>query len=348
MSTAGARYVRIHLPDSFDEIARLRARWTVPIDQPLVLISQVQRSGGHLLAWLFDGHPACFTHPHELKWGRPNKWDWPSFEVGAHAAADLFDLLDEGWQATNVQRGGFRRAKKAPGATTLAGNEPLYPFLFHTGLHRELFVQLLTQTPPATRRGVLNAYLTAMFNAWLDYSGLYAPGKTHVTAFIPRVVMTPGSLERYFEDYPDGHLISIIRHPASWFASASRHGYGSDPEAALQPWQVSAEAALRAAERAPDKVTIVLFDDLVHRTREVMTMLCGRLGMAYHDCLLTPTFNGMPMLSNSSYRSVAGVDPQATERHRTLLAPEQQATIERLAVPLYERAVAAHGIEVRC
>src|SRR5690606_5622677 len=125
----------------------------------------------------------------------------------------------------------------------------------------------------------------------------------------------------FFTDYPDGHLISIIRDPWSWFASASRHGYGADPEIALQPWQASAEAAMQAAERAPDKVTVLLFDDLVHRTRDVMTMLCGRLGIDFHDCLLEPTFNGMPMLSNSSHRSVTGVDADATERHRAIVTP---------------------------
>ena len=38
----------------------------VPVDQPLVLITQAPRSGGTLLMRLFDGHPACHAIPHEL------------------------------------------------------------------------------------------------------------------------------------------------------------------------------------------------------------------------------------------------------------------------------------------
>jgi len=37
-----------------------------PVTSPLVLISQIQRSGGSLLSQLFDGHPEVHAHPHEL------------------------------------------------------------------------------------------------------------------------------------------------------------------------------------------------------------------------------------------------------------------------------------------
>ena len=53
--------------------AQLRLRHAPPVHEPMLLISQVQRSGGTLLAQLFDGHPECLAHPYELKWGRPLK-----------------------------------------------------------------------------------------------------------------------------------------------------------------------------------------------------------------------------------------------------------------------------------
>jgi hypothetical protein len=40
-----------------------------PVTSPLVLISQIQRSGGSLLSQLLDGHPELDAHPHELKIG---------------------------------------------------------------------------------------------------------------------------------------------------------------------------------------------------------------------------------------------------------------------------------------
>lgn len=344
---AGLAFESIDLPETFSTGARLRARWTVPVAQPLVLISQVQRSGGHLLAWLFDGHPACWAHPHELKWGRPKKWDWPSFEVTADLTAQAaFDLLNERWQGVCTARGGFRRVVKAPGATTLTGDAPLYPFVFDPDLHRELFVRLFARRALRSRRDVLDAYLTASFNAWLDCQTFYAAPKRWVTAFIPRVTMAPGALARFFADYPDGHLISIVRHPAAWLASMRGRGrvLADDPTAALQLWRNSVEAGLQAAATHGPRVTIVLFEDLVHRTREVMSALCGTLELPFDPCLLTPTFNGMPMLSNSSHEPAVGVDGAATERHRALLVPADAAVIERTALPLYERAASLHGL----
>ena len=55
-----------------------------PVTCPLVLISQVQRSGGTLLSQLLDGHPELHAHPHELKIGYPTKYTWPRIDLGAN------------------------------------------------------------------------------------------------------------------------------------------------------------------------------------------------------------------------------------------------------------------------
>jgi hypothetical protein len=52
-----------------------------PVTVPLVLISQIQRSGGSMLSQLFDGHPQVHAHPHELKVGYPKKFIWPPIDL---------------------------------------------------------------------------------------------------------------------------------------------------------------------------------------------------------------------------------------------------------------------------
>jgi hypothetical protein len=334
-------FLQVALQGDFSEAASLRARWIVPVRQPIVLISQVQRSGGHLLARLFDGHPACISHPHELKWGRPQKGNWPSFQVNAGLTPDAaFALLRETWQDNAVARGGLRAGPRDAAS---------YPFRFDPMLHEALFKALLAMRPPASRREMLDAYLTASFNAWLDYRGLYAAPKRYVTAFVPRVPMIPGSLERFFADYPDGHLVTSVRHPGSWLTSALRsktlaREHGGDAHAALRMWSASTEASLHAAVRFGERVTIVLFDELIHRTQDVMAHLCGKLGLEVHPCLTTPTFNGLPVRSNSLFHPVEGIDASAAERHRTALSPEQAATVTAAALPLYEEVLSRHGL----
>jgi hypothetical protein len=51
---------------NFKNISKQRLNLLVKVDQTLVIITQIQRSGGTLLSQLFDMHPECHVHPHEI------------------------------------------------------------------------------------------------------------------------------------------------------------------------------------------------------------------------------------------------------------------------------------------
>ena len=79
--------------DEYRELCRVRLEHVVPVREPLVLVSQVQRSGGTLLSQLFDGHPECHAHPSEIYIGHPRKWEWPQLDLSAPET--WFDVLYE-------------------------------------------------------------------------------------------------------------------------------------------------------------------------------------------------------------------------------------------------------------
>jgi len=64
------------------------------INQPLVLISQVKRSGGSLMAQLFDNHPEILAHPHEFKIGYPNKYTCPAINIRMHPRENYGLLME--------------------------------------------------------------------------------------------------------------------------------------------------------------------------------------------------------------------------------------------------------------
>jgi hypothetical protein len=135
--------------------------------------------------------------------------------------------------------------------------------------------------------------------------------------------MRPTSLAGFWDDYPDGHLISIVRDPVDWYASARRHHADyADLERALGLWQSSAEHALGARDLRQEQVTIVLFRDLVENTAKAMDYICSAVGLASEPSLLTPTYNGRPVLSNSSFQPHGGVDPAAADRTAALTRDE--------------------------
>jgi hypothetical protein len=306
-------------------IAAIRAKAPVVVDQPLVLISQIQRSGGTFLSQLFDDHPQCHAHPHELHIGRPQKNQWPALDMSA-TPDEWFDALQEE-AAVFAFRGGFSK----PGSGT-AADVPTYPFLLAPGLQRTIFEERLSVTRPESQRAVLDAYFTSYFNGWLDNQNLYSEPKRVVTAFVPGLSATEGQLERFFADYPDGWFVSIVREPRSWYASASRHKSTrwSTLEEGCEEWSRSTRAAIDAAARRPDRTIIVSFEDLLTNADAMFGAVTERIGI--EAAAATPTFNGRPATANSSFPvSEAGVRTESAQRHEALSESDAEAILARTA-----------------
>jgi hypothetical protein len=193
--------------------------------------------------------------------------------------------------------------------------------------------------------------MTSYFNAWLDNHNLYGPSKRWVSAFAARLNAHEDSVRTFFDTYPDGRLISIVRDPRSWFLSARRylevnpspgrtHDYG-DMATAVGLWIDSSRAMLAARERYGDRFRLLTFEDLVSDTETVMRSLAEYLDITFHPSLLTPSFNGMPIKADSSFRVTGhGVSREPLSRFRELLSPEEISYIDERATPLYHEATA--------
>jgi Sulfotransferase family len=315
-----------------DDLYRARLQHLVPVQQPLVLISQIQRSGGTLLSQLFDGHPECHAHPHELSIRYLNE---PARTVFDLASADRsFELVEEPRLAKRL-RSGYRKPATRPGDADV----DVFPFLFLAGLQRRIF-DACFESGIAADRDVLDAFFTSFFNAWLDNQSLYATPKKLVTAFAPRLVRKEAAVDRLFDAYSDGFLISIVREPRAWFASArlQKERY-ADVEHAITRWRRTVEAALGARERYGGRVLVVMYEDLVSKTEETVTRLAEQLGLSPSPTLLIPTFNGRPIRANSSYTVEGyGILSNRTDAYREALDVDSIARVDQLAGDIYQRA----------
>ena len=153
--------------------------------------------------------------------------------------------------------------------------------------------------------------------------------------------MIAGNMQSFFEIYPDGRLISILRNPKNWFPSASRHfkdKYG-DIKQALSQWCQNAEAMLNNKKRYGDRVSIIDFDDLVQRTESAMRYLADFLNIRFNDILLTPTFNKIPIKPNTSFKlEKPGIMISALERYKTL-SREKMKIIEEMTGDAYTQVL---------
>jgi sulfotransferase family protein len=322
--------------EGMDHALRLRREDVVPVREPLALICQAQRSGGTLLARLFDGHPQCHAHPHELHIGARRPHTWPQLPLDETPEV-WFAKLKEEKLSLLFLKGRRKIPLKTAGRT---GHESHYPLMLPPAFQRQLFLdEVERRRPIESEREVLDCYMTSLFNGWLDNQNLRGAEKRWVVAFSPRRAWGTG-LKKLFDVYPDGRLISILRDPLSWFASAQGRDPEADANVLLDLWKRSAQEMLLAQRRHGERLCVVRFEELVLDTPGIMRRLAEFLGIDFDPVLTVPTFNGYPVGPNSSYEtSQTGVLTEPVERYKELLSDERQEQIRSECEDLYNEAL---------
>jgi hypothetical protein len=319
------RKSKIHLASSYQSCINHSA----PVTSPLALISQVQRSGGTLLSQLFDGHPELHAHPHEMKIGYPTKDTWPELDRNENPARWLEILFE--YNVLNHLRTGYKKEKKQDEAFLL---------LFLPSVQRGIFMDKLGSVESPTLRDIFNAYMTSYFGAWLNNQNSFGH-KKFITAFTPRLAMSKKNMESFFEIYPDGRLISLVRDPRNWYPSAVRHKpkvYG-DIREAVGLWKKSTQAMLWNKEKYGDRVCILRFEDLISKTESFMRYLAEFLEIGFDEILLIPTFNKYDIKANTSFKAKQhGIINSTLHRYKTL-AQEELEVIESMTNELHQEVL---------
>jgi Sulfotransferase family len=302
----------------------------VRVDQPLVLISQAQRSGGTLLLRLLDGHPQCLVAPFQLR--------------GLDQAAKrLATDPEQAWQAlcdpklTVRYEQGHRQRKG-----DVLDEAQVFRFELEPGLQRAIYDACATELERPSARDLFDCYFTSYFNAWLDYRNLAAAPKRWVVGFEPGVARSMRRRNALSALYPDGRVLSVVRDPWSWYASARRwEPRWEDREHAIRHWITTSSGALKwRRQRTKRSIRLLRFDRLLAETEETMRRVAALLDVEFVPELLQPTFNGRPIGANSSFADVAtGVSTQPIDRARGELSEDDVAYIEERAGELYERLV---------
>jgi len=268
-----------------------------------------------MLSQLFDGHPGVHAHPHELKFGHPKKYIWPQIDLG-ESPEQWFEILFEDIVVRHL-RHGYKKMEKYT---------ETFLFIFLPFLQKDLFLKYLDNQQVINLREVFDAYMTPYFGTWVNNQNISGP-KKYITAFTPRLANLPENMKSFFEIYPDGRQISVIRDAKNWYPSASRHisRKYQDIRLALSQWNDNAQGMLRNKQKYGDLVCIILFEDLIRSTEAVMRYLADFLGIELDDILLTPTFNKTPVKPNTSFNlEKPGIMFSALERHKNLSRAESR------------------------
>ncbi len=315
------------MPDELSTIKATRLERLEPVTQPLCLISQLPRSGGTLLMRLFDGHPQCHVFPHEFG-GEVSKEIDPEWSAEQAWAA----IHPPGMESYFKRGYAVVQRKNSPTKAKVA-----FPLLVVPSLQKQIFLE--SYPKEFTERAVFSAYYTSYFNAWVDNQSLITgTPKDWVVAFEPRAILGERYRKRLNEVYPEGRVISVIREPQSWYASAriwSEEWPSVRP--AIHDWRKGVETLLRTKGELGDRMTIVLFSDLVQRTDAVMRTLSAWLGIKPAREGRAPTFNGRPVVPNTSFRVDTTDVSTAPLKRAKSLSERDRVEIDSLAGDLMDQ-----------
>lgn len=308
---------------------RSRISNTVKIDQDMILISQIPRSGGTLLNRLFDNNKECHVYPVELLMGLGHnsfEYKWPLLDLNNNPNLLLSNLIQFNlwrWLENDFKYWKFEKKK--------------YPFIFFPLLCKSIFKNELKNIENRSQRYIFNSYWTSFFNAWVDNQNLYGFRKKWVVAFAPNMGEKIQNIKNYFSVYPSGKYISIIRDPRAWYASSKQRWPNkySNINESLHRWEKSINVSLELFTKYPENVILIDFDNLIRNTKNVMVSLSNILDIKYSDSILHPTFNGMKVHSNSSFESVNAIDKGAIGRYKLVLKDNEIKKIENQVLDKY-------------
>ncbi len=273
---------------------------------PLILISQIQRSGGTLVSQLFDGHSQIYAYPNELTIWKP-KWKLKNL-------SKKFENLDNEYIKHFALKSEYKKESKSKWNKT-------YNFFFNLNAQKKIFN--FNVNKKSSQRDILNAYFSSFFSSWINYKGSLFK-KKYITAFIPRVNLEKESIKYFFKNYPDGRLITIVRDPLDWLASASKHDpktYGNF-ETALNLWKKSTESSIFLIKN--NNVIGLTFYDLVKNTKKTINYICKKIQLDIKDILYVPTFNSEPIMSDSSFKAIEGKIDQKTLNRKKKFSNEKK------------------------
>ena len=291
MAVDAPRWEELGEAEEYAALVRQRLEHVVPVTEPLVLCSQIQRSGGTLLSQLFDGHPECHAHPHEIKIGWPREANWPPLDLDR--PDEWFERLFERKALKHFLEGYESAAPKPEGGAPPSYD--VFPFLFLPRLPEGDLRRARRGRDERARRArrLLHLLLQRLARRPEPLRGAEA-GRDRVHAAAGDRPGEPRPVLRRLPRRDAASRSSASPSPGTARRPGTASGRFPDVETALGLWRESTEAAL------DERVVLVTYERLVGKTEEVMARLAGRIGITLLPVLLEPTFNSRPIRANSA------------------------------------------------
>ena len=268
----------------------------------VVMLSAMYENGGNTTHRMLDGHPSLFVYPFESQVGTgagsdflasyvPIRYRWPEFSCDV-APAQAYEMFWDEELKTLLRVPG--RSKFKDCGLQMIEKERVAAFV------------KACEGRPANRATFVNAYFQSTFESWKN---VRRTGKEqYYVGYNPVQVF---DTDKILADFPDGHVIHVVRNPYSGFADTSKRPFPLGLKRYAWTWNLCQHMALTYQEKYPDRFHLVRFEDLVADTRATMEKLLGRLGLPMSDECLHPSFNAVKLEQVYPWGTIRIPTPQA-------------------------------------
>jgi hypothetical protein len=289
----------------------------------LIMISAMYENGGNTTHRLLDGHPELLVYPYESQVGTslvadyltsyvPFKYRWPEFPMTGTPANDYELIFDEEMKVRlrTPERSKFKHADMQ-----IDEKDRKQSFVAHM------------QGKPRTRANLVEAFFRSTFDSWKNAKKTgkekYYVGYNPVQVF---------DTEKILEDFPNGHVLHVVRNPYSGYSDTKKRPFPLSLARYTWTWNLCQHMALTYAERYPKNFHIVRFEDIIANPKATMTKLCGRLGLAYSDTCLYPSWNGVELKEVYPWGTIRIPTPEVNVATMNQLSDDEKAQIKSLSI----------------
>ncbi len=289
----------------------------------LIMISAMYENGGNTTHRMLDGHKELFVYPFESQLGTrlvsdyltgyvPFKYRWPEFPLSGSVENDYELIFDEEMKVVlrTPDRSKFRHAD----------------LRIDEGERKQRFVQCM-QGKPRSRANAMEAFFRSTFDSWKN---VRKTGQEKAClGYSPVMVL---DTEKIFADFPNGHVIHVVRNPYSGYADTKKRPFPLSLERYTWTWNLCQHMALTYAERFPGQFHVLRFEDLVADPKAAMTKLCAQLDLSFSDTCLHPSWNGGRLEEVYPWGTIRTPTPEANIATMNLLNDDEKARIESLSI----------------
>lgn len=290
------------------------------------------RSGGSLLARLFDGHPEVPSYPFENEFfeGRNgslinfsefrqtgNSFDIEKQEVVNKIGKFAKDLLQTK-QRYGSDDSKFDYEQFSKGLASLVNSEMSDEQIYDC-VHK-CFFQVHQHTDIVSASAISN-HCSRTFTA---------------------------DLEQFFNTFKDGYFMHTIREPKAVTASLKNYSFfatGKNPESipenfidlSINRWLLAAYMAINNRRQFGNRYLIVLYEDLILNDEKTLRDICNQINLEFDMGMLVPTFGNKVWGGNSSFGKMpAKVSSQNLEKYKEVLNQEEQDMVDGALKEIYD------------